>query len=209
MAKRVVKEKTTEPDLSHIVEQLRPLAVPVEDLVPDPANARKHGTENLAGIKASLRVYGQRKPVVVNKRNGVVEAGNGTLQAAISLKWTHVAVVYVDDDPSTAAGFSIADNRTSDLSEWDTDALDKILREIETGDEDLQAMLSKLAEDEKLPCFEEAKEIVEDEVPEPPADPITKPGDLWLLGAYWECESCGKVYEYEEGVEMKEVCPCG
>lgn len=150
MAKKKPVASKTEPDLSYISEPLRPLAVPVDDIDLDPANARKHGTENLAGIKASLRVYGQRKPVVVNKRNGVVEAGNGTLQAAISLKWTHVAVVYVDDDPSTAAGFSIADNRTSDLSEWDTDALDQILREIETGDEDLQAMLSKLAEDEEL-----------------------------------------------------------
>lgn len=141
---------TTEPDLSYIVEALRPLAVPVEELVPDPANARKHDDANLTAIRASLRVYGQRKPVVVNKRNGVVEAGNGTLAAAISLKWTHVAAVYVDDDPSTAAGFSIADNRSAELADWDTDALDKLLREIDTGDEDLQEMLSKLAEDHDM-----------------------------------------------------------
>lgn len=209
MAKRGTKVVEEKPEMPYIAEQLRALAVPIADLVPDPANARKHGTENLTAIKASLRVYGQRKPVVVNKRNGVVEAGNGTLAAAIALKWTHVAAVYVDDDPSTAAGFAIADNRSAELADWDGEALDKLIREIETGDEDLQAMLSQLAEDEKLPYFEEQREIVEDEVPEPPAVPITKPGDLWLLGAYYECEACGKKYEYEEGRKMKEVCPCG
>lgn len=209
MAKKKPVASKTEPDLSYISEPLRPLAVPVDDIDLDPANARKHGTENLSALRGSLRSFGQCKPIVVNKRTRIVEAGNGTLTCARAMGWSHIAVVFVEHDPSQAAAFAISDNRVSDLSTWDTDALDKILREIETGDEDLQAMLSKLAEDEKLPCFEEAKEIVEDEVPEPPAVPITKPGDLWLLGAYYECEACGKKYEYEEGRKMKEVCPCG
>ena len=174
----------SEPNLCHIVEGLRGLAVPIDELIPDPANARLHPEANLTGIKASLRVYGQRKPVVVNKRNGVVEAGNGTLAAARSLGWSHIAAVFVDDDPSTAAGFAISDNRTSELAEWDTDALDKLLREIDTGDEDLQAMLSQLAEDEGVVDLSEPADIVEDEVPEPPVDPITKPGDLWILGEH-------------------------
>jgi len=53
-----------------------------------------------------------------------------------------------------------------------------------------------------------AGDVEEDEVPEPPADPVTQPGDLWLFGAYWECEDCGKRYDYEEGKTMEE-CPCG
>ena len=150
------------PDLSYIAEQLRPLATPLDDLIPDPANARTHRDANLTAIKASLRVYGQRKPVVVNRRNGVVEAGNGTLQAARALKWTHLAVVFVDDDPSTAAGYAISDNRTAELADWDDAALGLLLREIETGDADLQAMLSQLAEDEEL--------IPKDEEPAPVPD---------------------------------------
>ncbi len=134
------------PDLSRIAESLRPLAVVIGDLLPDPANARLHPEKNIEGIKGSLHVYGQRKPVVVNRRTGTVEAGNGTLQAALALGWTHLAAVYVDDDPATAAGFAIADNRTSDLSTFDKDALDKLLREVNTGnDERLDAMLSELA----------------------------------------------------------------
>jgi hypothetical protein len=99
------------PDHSHIAESLRPLAAACADLVLDPANARKHPEDNLEAIKGSLAVYGQRKPIVVNRRTGAVEAGNGTLEAARAMGWTHVAAVYVDDDPMTAAGFSIADNR--------------------------------------------------------------------------------------------------
>src|SRR6516164_2699654 len=76
------------PDRSHIVEQLRPLAVPCSDLILDPANARRHPDPNVEAIKASLRVYGQRKPVVVNRRTGTIEAGNGTLQAALALGWS-------------------------------------------------------------------------------------------------------------------------
>lgn len=110
---------TAAADLSHIAEQLRPLAVPCADLLLDPANARRHPEPNLEAIKGSLRVYGQRKPVVVNRRTGTIEAGNGTLQAASALGWSHLAAVYVNDDPMTAAGFSIADNRTAELAEWD------------------------------------------------------------------------------------------
>jgi hypothetical protein len=98
---------TPAPDLSHIAEQLRPLAVPCSELTADPANARRHPGPNLAALTGSLRAYGQRKPVVVNRRTGTVEAGNGTLQAALALGWSHLAVVYVDDDLTTAAGFSV------------------------------------------------------------------------------------------------------
>src|SRR6516225_6647683 len=132
------------PDLSAIAEPLRPLAVPCADLLLDPANARRHPEPNLEALKASLRVYGQRKPVVVNRRTGTLEAGNGTLQAALALGWSHLAAVYVDDDPMTAAGFSIADNRTAELAEWDRAALDKLLGEIKTHDPLLERMLADL-----------------------------------------------------------------
>lgn len=180
MARKNV-EPDAAPELFYITEQLRPLAVPIDDLVPDPANARSHSDENLTAICASLRVYGQRKPVVVNRRNGVVEAGNGTLSAARHLKWSHVAAVYVDDDPSTAAGYSISDNRTAELASWNDDALEALLRTIDTGDEDLQAMLSKLAEQE---------EII------PPDDDPTEPPDGFK--------------EVDENIETNCTCPkCG
>jgi site-specific DNA-methyltransferase (adenine-specific) len=135
----VKARKNTPPDLSHIVEPLRPLAVPVADLNPDPANARVHPDRNLATITASLRVYGQRKPLVVRREGMVVEAGNGTLEAIKRLGWTHVAVVLVDDDPLTATGYSIADNRTSELAAWDEAILGRLLSELQAAEVDLAA----------------------------------------------------------------------
>lgn len=112
---------------------------------------------NVDAIRGSLAVYGQRKPVVVNRRTGTIEAGNGTLQAVLSLGWTHLAAVYVDDDPATAAGYAIADNRTAQLAEWDKKALDKLLREVSTkSDERLNGMLAELAKELELVPAEEA-----------------------------------------------------
>lgn len=141
----------TAPDLSRIAEPLRPLAVPIDTLHFDPANAVTHDEANLDGIRGSLAVYGQVKPIVVRRANNVVIAGNGTLAAALSLGWTHLAAVFVEMDGATAAGYAIADNRTSDLHTWDKEALDKLLREVSTGnDERLDAMLSELAKEKKL-----------------------------------------------------------
>lgn len=120
-------------DLSHIVEQLRPLAVGIDSLKLDPRNARKHGEKNLASIVASLRAFGQRRPIVVNRINGEVEAGNGTLLAARELGWQHIAAVYVDDDPATQTGFAIADNRTAELAEWDDAVLQDLLLDVENS----------------------------------------------------------------------------
>jgi DNA modification methylase len=166
-------------DLVHIAEPLRPLAVACTELTLDPANARRHPEPNLEALKASLRVYGQRKPVVVNRRTGIIEAGNGTLQAAQALGWSHLAVVYVDDDPMTAAGFSIADNRTAELAEWDRAALDQLLHDIKTNDPALDKMLAELGGSLGLLSTGRTDP---DAVPEPPDEPITRPGDLWILG---------------------------
>lgn len=107
------------PTLDHIAHDLRPLAVPCDSIAFDPDNCRLHPEDNLEAITGSLSQYGQRRPVVVNRRTGQIEAGNGLLQAALSLGWTHVAVIWVDDDPATATGYAIADNRTAELARWD------------------------------------------------------------------------------------------
>ncbi len=76
--------------------------------------------------------------------------------------WTHLAVVWADDDPATAAGYSIADNRTGRLAEWDAEAVDKVLRSIQTEDEDLATMFDALAQDlDLVPGDETAGDQVE------------------------------------------------
>lgn len=139
------------PNLDHIIPDLRALAVPLDDLKLDPANARTgHALDRIA---ASLHRYGQRKPIVVNRSEGnKIEAGNGTWQAAKSLGWTHIAAVFVEDDPMTAVGYGIADNRLGDLSEWDAETLQALVAGLDpelnlpTGfdDDELAGMLAEL-----------------------------------------------------------------
>ena len=94
---------------------------------------------------------------------------------------------------------------SSELAEVDAEKLEALLGEFETSSESLTGLLDELAERSGLDV--DRPPIEEDDVPEPPAEPITKLGDLWLLGAYFECEDCGKHYEYDEGKAMGE-CHC-
>jgi ParB-like chromosome segregation protein Spo0J len=135
------KKKPATAELAYIAEQLRPLTVPLADLVLDPKNARKHDGGNLAAIAASLREFGQVKPLVANKATRVIEAGNGTFLAAQTLGWSHVAVVWVEHDPAAARGFAIADNRTAELASWDDTILQELLGEIAHDSPDLYAEL--------------------------------------------------------------------
>jgi len=110
----------------------------ISELKNDPANARKHSPRNLKAIRDSLDVFGQQKPIVVDSR-GVVIAGNGTLEAARELGWDEIDVAVTDLDPAHAQAFGIADNRTAELAEWDTDVLGQLL---EGMDSDLADILS-------------------------------------------------------------------
>ena len=98
----------------------------------DRHNVRKHDARSIEAIARSLAEFGQRRPLVVRKN--VVLAGNGTLQAAISLGWQEVAITRVPDgwSDAQARAFAIADNRTSELSEWDADALMAALQDFDT-----------------------------------------------------------------------------
>lgn len=108
--------------LEHIEESLRHLATPIEDLKPDLRNARLHDERNLEAIADSLRRFGQQKPVVA-REDGTLIAGHGTVEAAQRLGWRRIAVATSHLDGAEALAFGVADNRTTDLSQWDVDQL--------------------------------------------------------------------------------------
>ena len=159
--------------------------IEISKLIGDPANTRKHGERNMQTITGSLHRFGQQKPIVIDSAN-VVRAGNGTLEAARSMGWTHIDCVRTSLQSSDAIAYAIADNRTAELAEWDDDALAAQLNGLLADDEALLAA-SGFSEDELAALLSEIApdaEIVEDEAPEPPVVPITKPGDLWILGEH-------------------------
>ena len=148
----------------------------IADFTLDPNNARRHSQKNLDAIKASLSKFGQRKPIVVSSE-GVVLAGNGTLEAAISLGWDSIMVVVTpeDWDEATARAFALADNRTAELAEWDENVLAKQLLDLLEWDFDIEAIGFEMPEPEIEPEPDDAPAI--DEV-----EHRTKIGQLWKLG---------------------------
>ena len=95
---------------------------------------------------------------------------------------TEWPVLILDVDEVEARKLLVSLDPLAAMAEPDPEKLDALLREIDTGSEALMEMLSDLADEAGL--YQETPEIVEDEVPEPPEEPITKPGDLWLLGEH-------------------------
>lgn len=153
--------------------------VKIETIQFDPANARRHGEKNLGAIKASLARFGQQKPIVVDA-NGVCRAGNGTLAAAKALGWKEITIVRSPLAGAEATAYAIADNRSAELAEWDDDVLAQTLAALQIEDEELAVATGFDAKE--IEALTAPTEVEEDEVPEPPAEPITKPGDLWILG---------------------------
>jgi ParB family chromosome partitioning protein len=119
--------KTSEKTIKTIVwagsPELATCLVPIGTLRKDPKNARAHDEASHIAIADSYRAFGQRKTIVTTA-DGVVVAGNGQLEAARRLGWTHIAVAStagMTDDQVRA--YALADNRTSELSAWEPEAL--------------------------------------------------------------------------------------
>ena len=128
--------------------------IPLTDLSLDPSNVRKHSRRNLDAIKASLRKFGQQKPIVVDAK-GIVLAGNGTLTAAQELGWTEIQIVRTELAGVEATAFAIADNRTAELAEWEEDKLNAVLKSLQDEGVDL-VDVGYSSEDVKIEVEKEA-----------------------------------------------------
>jgi DNA modification methylase len=172
--------------LSHIAEQLRKHAVAIDALVQDPRNARSHDERNIEAIKSSLLRFGQVRPIVVAADGETVLAGNGTLEAARQLGWGQIAAVTTRLEGHEAMSYSVADNRTAELAAWDDQALLEVLTMLRQADGESFEVAGftpdELAELEASVASLLAGDTETPEPLEPPDDPVTRRGDLWLLG---------------------------
>ena len=106
--------------MSNIASGLKSLVTPMDSLVLAEHNARRGDVDAIA---RSYERFGQRKPIVAHKETKEIIAGNHQFQAAQSLGWTEIAVVFVDDDAETAVAYAIADNRIGQLGDWNVEEL--------------------------------------------------------------------------------------
>jgi DNA modification methylase len=152
----------------------------IKELTPDPNNARQHDDKNLKAIQGSLTQFGQRKPIVITEA-GVIVAGNGTVEAAKRLGWLTIEAVRIPKDwtADQVKAFALADNRTAELAAWSPEVLASQLVELEDAGFDI----AEFGFDKVEPQIDQDS-LHEDELPEPPVEPITKLGYLWQLGRH-------------------------
>ncbi|WP_439630649.1 DNA modification methylase [Gemmata sp.] len=155
----------------------------LDRLTPCENNPRRNDG-GVDAVAASIREFGWRAPIVVDEHL-VIVAGHTRYKAAKKLGLTEVPVhVARGLTPSQARAYRIADNQTATLSQWDDDKLALELVALQQDGFDLS--LTGFPEDDVLRMLTAPEPLVgdPDEVPDPPAEPVTKPGDLWVLGRH-------------------------
>lgn len=163
----------------------------LSDLKQDHKNARKRTETSASLLRESLQRYGPARSIVIDEDDRIL-AGNGTVEAALGLGIEGLRVIDANPDEIIAVrrtgltedqkvGLALADNRTADLAEWDAEMLHRLSEEHDIApwfeDDDVEALLEQV---EQLDPVEGKTDP--DKTPEPSEDPITKPGDLWILG---------------------------
>ena len=158
--------------------------VKISELKPHPKNPRVHPDNAIDKLVRSIKEYGWTNPVLVSA-DGYVLAGHARLKAAEKAGIEEVPVIYLPLEGAKADAYLIADNRLQDETDWDYEKLEDLLQELDAGDFDLELTGFDMDEIEDLMTqFHVPGEIIEDEAPEPPEEPITKPGDIWQLGRH-------------------------
>lgn len=157
--------------------------VPVDELKPHPKNARRG---NVSVIAESLKAHGQFHPIVANRRNSTIIAGHHLWRAAKSLGWPEVSVLWVDVTEARHRRMMVVDNRSSDLGEYDMEALEALLTEI--GEEGAGLSGTGFNEADISRMF--GRQVTEykkdpDETPDLEGAPTRcTEGDIWLLGPH-------------------------
>lgn len=139
-------------------------------------NNPRHNEAAVQYVANSLRVFGWKQPIVID-RDGVIVAGHTRVLAAKSLGWDKAPCVIADDlTPEQVKAYRLADNKTAEIAEWDFSALEEELDGLEIDMEQFGFFDEAV---EELPPAEE-----DDYDPEPPEEPKTKLGDIYQLGRH-------------------------
>jgi DNA modification methylase len=182
MAKRgktAAAESATSGWRSRIVD--RGTADP-RDLLPHPMNHRQHPVSQRDHLRAAIREVGFVRSVTVNRTTGHVLDGHLRLDLALEDKEPLIDVEWVELSEAEERLVLASMDQITAGAEIDPVKLDALLQEVQASEPDLQRLLAGMATDAGLYLTDDPPEITEDEAPEPPAEPVTQPGDLWILG---------------------------
>lgn len=163
--------------------------VSVAELIPNPKNPNTHPDTQIQMLGRIIRATGWRQPITVSKRSGFIVKGHGRLAAALLEELGEVPVDYQNyTNEAEEYADLVADNRLAELAELDNKMLADIFADIDTGEIPME--LTGYTEDEYGSLVAALSEAIHndlnepDEIPEPPAVPVTQKGDLWILGRH-------------------------
>src|ERR1043166_3012376 len=153
----------------------------VEALIPYAKNARTHSDEQVAQIAASIREFGWTNPILVDGSNGII-AGHGSLLAARKLGMTLVPVIELAGmTEAQKRAYVIADNKLALNAGWNHELLSLELGDLQGLGFDLSLVGFNDLELEGLLNSGKTGLTDPDDVPEAPAHPVSRSGDVWLL----------------------------
>jgi DNA modification methylase len=160
---------------------------PLARLQPYAKNAKVHGADQVAKLAASMAEFGWTVPCLVAE-DGELIAGHGRVLAATQLGLTEAPVIVLGHlTEAQRRAYRIADNRLAE-SPWDETLLSAELQELLADDFDISLVGFSDGELDRLLASdvgaEDAADDTGENVPEPPEDPVSRPGDLWLLGPH-------------------------
>lgn len=163
---------------------------PLDRLVPYAHNARTHSDEQVTQIAASIAEFGFCSPILVDGNDGIV-AGHGRLLAARKLGLAEVPVVVLDHlSELQRRAYLIADNRLTEQGGWNEEILRSELASLKDEELDLallgfsDADVAALLAETEPQVASTAEEEGSEDIPDAPAEPVTRPGDVWLIGKH-------------------------
>ena len=168
------------------IEASEPLAIdyrPIEALIPYVRNARTHSEAQVALIAGSIGEFGFVSPILVDGGSGII-AGHGRVLAARKLGMATVPVIELAHlSEAQRRAYVLADNRLAERAGWDRELLALEVADLGALGVDLGALGFEAAELDAL-LRDGTPDPREEATPEPPARPVSRPGDLWLLGPH-------------------------
>ena len=153
------------------------------DLRPDPRNARRHPASQIKKLRSAFRRFGFRNPVLLKDDGETIGAGNGRVEAAIEEGLERIPTITVLGlSEEEWRAFAIADNRIALDADWNMDILRTEMLDLKKAG--LSLDLTGFDEKEVLDLFKTPKMMrdADADAGEPPAAPVSRPGDVWLLG---------------------------
>lgn len=157
---------------------------PIAKLIPNARNARTHSEAQVDQIAASIHEWGWTSPVLVNEA-GVIIAGHGRVRAAKKLGLTEIPVMVATGwTNAQIRAYALADNRLALDAGWDEALVALEIAELQEIGFDVDLIGFTTSEIAAFGAQENPGLTDPDETPEPPANPVSRTGDVWLLGIH-------------------------